>query len=492
MSPNFSDSQPTFTPRACLDSLPTEVKSRIAELCWLQDEWWREYDKHIRTQFASAGAPEVARFRQLHEVEGKRYGRSLMLLARTSRAWAELTAPLRFRVVKVSKANRPVFRQLIVRRHAQHCHELHFDEVDVEKFVVFLAFLPAFIAVKKLVIDNKLSAEFCGKVLEPWCHYLDDAAVLSRSDIAHLIKRVESLTYSVPWHRLPPTLKAAETLTSFSFRIEDATNAVTTLTTILSAAPGLHSLSVDATDCQVDFSGLPSSSRSTWPTLTSLALKAERIDPSFSAFLSHHQASLRHLRLEWTEGPSESDDGTFAFLPPATFPALDTLDIIECGISPLVPLLTSIKPASLPNLRNLTVVPAFGEDDEFGFGDSGMDVCLDSIALQYQPRLLFVRYYESERCLWPHCAFVASNIPSDHNIRLDMTPVSPYPRPVFYVPDDSAELEDLDLFERSISNTMDFLVSWHARVKQSKDTYQYGHLASALKLIELERVAQTA
>lgn len=60
------------------------------------------------------------------------------------------------------------------------------------------------------------------------------------------------------------------------------------------------------------------------------------------------------------------------------------------------------------------------------------------------------------------------------------------------MPEDTAEWDELDLFEEPVADTMKFLASWYHRVKQSKSVDGYSYLASALKLVELERVAQTA
>ncbi|BGO98862.1 hypothetical protein NBRC10513v2_003258 [Rhodotorula toruloides] len=492
MSPSSPNSQSTLTPRACLDSLPAEVKSSIAEMCWLHDEWWRKYSAHLEKQLGGTNHTELEQFLREKREEGGRFGASLGSLALVSQAWAGLTAPFRFRVVRAAKSNRPIFRQRIAWRYLHHAHELHLDNSDKGNFDQILGYLPAFTNLKKLVISDPMIAEFRRRSLFPSHWGLGDAELLARIDLRHLFERIESLVYAVEPDNPVHVLKAAApSLTSFALRFADVTNGKAILSTLFSTAPHLKSLAIDATGLDLDFGALTPSAGTSWPTLASLSLKAERFNPSLEELLLPLQASIRHLRLEWTEEPAESDDTTFAFPVSPTFLALRVVELVDCGLSPLSPLLDSIKPSNIPELQAVTIVPRFDYEGDWGFAGAGIRDDLHLLCERYGQRCLSLRYYESGDQLTPLSALEARDTFSRQGRSLVMTPVTPYPHLIFYTPEDVAYYDDLDLLKEPIAEVMSFLATWIQRTESSGLPQEYAHLARALRLVELERVAQT-
>ncbi|BGO98837.1 hypothetical protein NBRC10513v2_003233 [Rhodotorula toruloides] len=491
---------PQSTPCACLDSVPTEVKSRIAELCWLQDKWWHKYNEHMHKQFAyeaddSDEESEYSPFLSLHDEIAKRYGQSLSQLALLSRGWADVTAPFRFQTVKVSRSGRPVFRQRIALRHAHHVRKIDFDELDMSQFSVFLSYLRGFINVKNVVVGTPEIAEFCRKAMvEENPYRMDEAQLMASSQLRQMFGQLESLRYACPPPHLLPTFQlAASTLTSFGMRIAEAATDMGILSQVLKSARRLRTLSLDAADCEPDFTNLPPLSEMTWPALTRMSFKAKRINPSFAGFLLDHQTSTQSLSLEWTEEPFEDDNPTFTFPPSSSFPLLYSLELLEGGVSALFPLLASIKHSTLPVLRLLTVVPKYSNLDDPGT-QVETSTHLNAILERYNGQGPAVYSYESSS---PLCAYELYA----HHLKLTYgrgqlvrTPVTPYPHTAFHDPDpdDFDLLKGLDLLKQPMANTMDFLASWYQRVKASGSAQDYSHLAYALQLVELERVAQTA
>ncbi|BGP31505.1 hypothetical protein JCM10296v2_003270 [Rhodotorula toruloides] len=304
-------------------------------MCWLHDEWWREYSAYLEKQLGGTRITELERFAREKREEGDRFGASLGSLALVSQAWAELTASFRFRVFRAAKSNRPIFRQRIVWRYLHHAHELHFDDSNMANFDQILGYLPAFTNVRKLVISDPKLAEFCRRSLFPSHWGLDDAELRARIDLRHLLERIESLAYAVEPDNPVHVLKAAApSLTFFTLRFADVTNGKAILSTVLSTALHLKSLAIDATGLDLDFGALTPPAGTSWPTLSSLSLKAERFNASLEAVISPLEASLRYLRLEWTEEPAESEDATFTFPASPALAALRIRELRECGTSP--------------------------------------------------------------------------------------------------------------------------------------------------------------
>ncbi|BGP07461.1 hypothetical protein JCM10049v2_003293 [Rhodotorula toruloides] len=184
-------------------------------------------------------------------------------------------------VVRVAKSNRPIFRQRIAWRHLHHVRELHLDDSDMANFHQFLGYLPAFPNVKKVVIKNPTIAEFCRRSLFPSHWGLADEELLARIDLRHLFERIESLAYTIePKHPTHVLSATALNLTSFALRFADATNGTAILSTVLSTAPHLSCLAIDAHGLDLDFAALRPAAGTSWPTLTSLSLEAERFNPS--------------------------------------------------------------------------------------------------------------------------------------------------------------------------------------------------------------------
>lgn len=99
MSSSTPSSEAVRPPRASLDSLPTELKKRIVELCAEQDERFKQWTHHFEEQVEqSAGLEMAGELDDLVRNVTHRQQSSIGSLFCLSRQWSELAAPFRFKV----------------------------------------------------------------------------------------------------------------------------------------------------------------------------------------------------------------------------------------------------------------------------------------------------------------------------------------------------------------------------------------------------------
>lgn len=136
-------------------------------------------------------------------------------------------------------------------------------------------------------------------------------------------------------------------------------------------------------------------------------------------------------------------------------------------------------------------MPRFDPEGDWGFAGIGISDELHLLCERYGQRQLALRYYESMHRLTPLSALEARDTFSRKGRSLVMTPSTPYPHLAFYAPEEVAYYDDLDLLKEPVADVMDFLAAWVRRVEHSDSPQEYVHLLRALRLVELERVAQT-
>lgn len=80
-------------PRATMDALPTEVKTRIVEFCHEQDERLRQWNKRLSQFDLSWPALKSDRQQTIRQ-----HPCTIGVLFRVSKTWSAIAAPFRFKV----------------------------------------------------------------------------------------------------------------------------------------------------------------------------------------------------------------------------------------------------------------------------------------------------------------------------------------------------------------------------------------------------------
>ncbi|GAA5991910.1 hypothetical protein JCM10908_002267 [Rhodotorula pacifica] len=116
-------------PKASLNSLPTEIKTRIAQMCYEQDRRLVEENDSLMddAEAMSIWHPDMTEAVSDRETKDPECVQSLRSLFCCSREWSDITAPFRFQELTCVVGARPEFKYLIAPKYGHHFKRLDFQ-----------------------------------------------------------------------------------------------------------------------------------------------------------------------------------------------------------------------------------------------------------------------------------------------------------------------------------------------------------------------------
>ncbi|GAA5991829.1 hypothetical protein JCM10908_002224 [Rhodotorula pacifica] len=368
--------------------LPDEVKTLIARCCKEQDDrWCKVYFDNSRSARREP-AKRLAKFQESLPTS------TLGALFRTSREWARLVAPFRFkRICPSTKLTDPRFRMNILRRRGELFTELYWGGAYTSEWEAIANVLPALPNLKHLVINNSLANHFLtfydenheddtGRLRKKWPEHL-----AIQEAVTDLFLGADDITLGGIW-LLTSCLMLTGCIAragkkSAATKLRLAGNDFSSLTMfnkVAECAPNLHDLAL-AVYSFADWDRHPSSEAGLdvvpFPKLARLDVSANECTypHSFTSFLDAHSSTLDTLIVK-QDGATRSDpffippqDATYLGLSPfqAVYPELRHLHL------ELIPLpttgagqafLDSLTPERFPRLETLFIDPrgVFGPD----------------------------------------------------------------------------------------------------------------------------------
>ncbi|GAA5970770.1 hypothetical protein JCM11641_004448 [Rhodosporidiobolus odoratus] len=350
-----SSSQLRDLSRRTINDLPAELKKRIVELVALQDESYKQWTTAIHPHLEDGLQPALEQQRQ-------RYGKSLGALFQCSKAWSDLAAPFRFKVLKASRADILFQLNVPASRH-QHFTRIELDSPDPACLTATLVVGSKLLRLRELVLLGPavLVATTFPFYLRRWpvpdtLHKLfsfflyETSATVTRleirdlavSKVASLLQR-RSILQELEIHMSPTQFaKGAETLPRAVGRYTPALDVLHIVTTELSIAEPLAfaklSLGFADDDGESDFAGAAFDERD-FPHIHSLELAGSAMfwEDMLEELRERHCPSLRHLSFEtdrlYLQGYIPPD---YLRLITTAFPKLCTLRIAaDVPLSPI-------------------------------------------------------------------------------------------------------------------------------------------------------------
>ncbi|GJN94715.1 hypothetical protein Rhopal_007806-T1 [Rhodotorula paludigena] len=485
------DERPTST----LSSLPLEIKTRIAQLCYEQDERWRDHVGVIATQFDAESRPAAD---ELLSPASYFHGKSLGALFMTCKKWSEVCAPFRFSVLKASATSSLTFRYQVAFTRLQHFTRLDLDEVDFETAQAFLPCLGHLPRIESLVLDPAFVADllcivplsaviFERRSNEHDTHPIGYIAECALKNLLHRIKRLEvSLAFETP---LSTILERCSVLRALKINSCHPPFPVDLLD-CLALVPSLTELEIVGLPYNLHVTGDASAPL---PQLKRLTFHVSTPEHPCFALAERFSATLRYLSIS----ADETYDIELSFTPDTVFPVLSEIKLAgddDC----LADAVDTIHLHRMPALRALTLElrgSMMASANAFPL-DALRTLCppLRQVQLYHRskPFSLADRFdFERWRKSFTHRADAPILIRS---------PCEPAPGALFMVSPSMVEKEEWDdwahrsctkLAAAYLDRTISSLNAWWQRIKSAKrfDASEWRRLASALKGVELERFA---
>ncbi|GAA6002038.1 uncharacterized protein JCM10292_001811 [Rhodotorula paludigena] len=482
-------------PTATLSSLPLEIKTRIAQLCYEQDERWKDHVGVIATQFDAESRPAAD---ELLSPASYFHGKSLGALFMTCKEWSEVCAPFRFSVLRASATTSLTFRCEIVFTRLQHFARLDLDGVEPETVQAFLPCIGHLPRIKSLVLDPAFVgslldiAPVSGRIFDRLvdAQHTHTMAHTAERALQNLLRRTKHLELSLA-NENPLDIVLRECSALRSLKINSPVSALPVdLLACLALAPNLTELVIAGAPYGLH---IAQNTSATLPQLERLTFDISTLEHPFFALAERFSATLKYLYI--------SADETYNFVLSISlntvFPVLSEIKLagnMDC----LADALATINLCKLPALRALTL--------ELRGANlaSARDFPLDALRALC-PQLRHVQLYRRSQPFsladrhalrrWRECSFNEADAPT-----LLLSPCECAPEAFFMVGpsaveeggwDDWAHRPYAKLAAPHLERTISTLNTWWQRIKNAKrfDASEWRRLASALKGVELERFA---
>ncbi|ORY89013.1 hypothetical protein BCR35DRAFT_350523 [Leucosporidium creatinivorum] len=293
-SPTGSQKSAADLPSTLL-SLPTEVLARIVELSARQDEsYWERV-------LAAATDRELE---MVHLLDGA--GMSLSNLSLVNKQLHGLCCAHLFKTLRSSRAILPAFRYYVCAAYSRHFTRVIFDnDTEEEALAYTLSSSTAFPNLRSLSVHRAAAIVLLGKSLTKDDVLNEDEEKDARkSTFRRLAAKVPRLALLGPFRGEAATmLRCFANLTSLELAIHSPDqNKDGGLTNALASLTNLRRLSLAATNLQGRLNAAWGETRWAFEeTLTSFALKMEKLDAATWSFGTRFTSSLQQLRLEFDD-----------------------------------------------------------------------------------------------------------------------------------------------------------------------------------------------
>ncbi|EGU12977.1 Salivary gland secretion 1 [Rhodotorula toruloides ATCC 204091] len=511
-------------PRASLDGLPIEIKTRIIELCDRQDKWLAELHRYLKTYAEERESwnddlPQGTSKMLAHcEDLAANFGSTVAVLFQLNRSWSSLAAPFRFKVrrphstagsartertvaqtIKVSRTAGTLFQLYIAPKYGRCFRQIDFDEdTPNETFRSILALLPYF----PHLVDARLSNAGFSDFLPG--HSTRDDDQLTWYDLVNqapmglgrLLNSLVTLeTDANSENSLSRIIKITRNLRSLRLTARRPSWSGEHFVQIIAKLPLLLDLEVPPTtsaDILKDVAAAAVSLR--LPRLTSYTGPLHSDLASSLALPSAFASSLRRLTFKINDEFEDAfeDDGEPLWPSDTLFPHVRSLTI-KTTHDENVRALGGVSPQRFPSITSVHVQAAiFADTIESSYGLAADYLCAN---FSRTGTLRHVRLSIEDE---PFRAHALDSV--DERIRLpgisvSTNPMEPFVHWAFF----SATADrqgaqdgycvDGDRAAELVDRTMDFLTDWHRRAAETDDDGAYARLAVVLQRGELERVA---
>ncbi|BGP44016.1 hypothetical protein JCM10450v2_008233 [Rhodotorula kratochvilovae] len=469
-------------PRVKLDDLPTEVKTRIVELCAEQDERFREWTAAVEAMGAMKdGIVEIR----------KSHGRSLGALFCTSRDWSAVAAPFVFTTLVASKSASMVFRCSVAFRRHQHFRKLVLDQVPKSTLDSLVPVLRNLTNVHDISIHHSVfayifkSADTRGYIsFAGLGETLRDA---SANAFAILVPRASTIALRLAtFSQVKTVIVRAKALTSLRLALDSFADSGSKLIELLRLVPSLQKLHLSGShDTTVV---VPDPTPAGLPKLVSLTLEAPNIRPDFLSVAHLFADNLVYLRID---APYNHEADVWkANLDGIVFTRLERVELVgydNCVIS----ILEAITPSAFPSLTHVRFM--FDEADFILEIDAYSSNILRAFDAQEDHPLHLVEMIDPARVPTVTERMCVDEWNSAHRVRMVIEPPC-LPDLAFLREAYIGEEEDELVARReAVERTVDYLVAEtrRARAVQGEEATagEYRRLARVLQAAELDRVA---
>ncbi|GAA6026827.1 hypothetical protein JCM8097_005888 [Rhodosporidiobolus ruineniae] len=489
MSSSTPSSEAVLPPRATLDSLPTELKKRIVELCAEQDERFRESTKYLDEQLVESDNISLAP--ELDDLVGslkRQYVASVGALFRLSKQWSELAAPFRFKTIKASQGDKSVFQFVVGPLRGHHFTRLELDPVSPTSMSAFLPFLRVLTNIQHVTVHQTSLDGAIGQhgTLTNYVYAYGEARAFAAQHLRRIIAASRSLDLVLSNDvQVRHFIVNMPTLRRLCLDIQHLRAPTAVLAVVLKHASALEwlevRLSTEAALPAIDFTlaGLPLCPP---PALTALTFHGASPPPWFFTCAALFSTTLRRLEIFSSRDSTAPLPGFDSLI----FPVLTTVRISGRYIS-LTDLIPSFSPSACPRLESLEI-------DAHGISEFNASAePMPTLAQHLQsPNSSFrsLRIFDLTYPLTAEERVYTKTWSSTHKVTARTDPVEPFPSFVLFrtgsdLPRDVDSVDDL---VSSVDRAADFLASWHAQARQAPRQEEYARLAAVLRAAELARV----
>ncbi|GJN88396.1 hypothetical protein Rhopal_001362-T1 [Rhodotorula paludigena] len=486
-------------PRATLDSLPLEIKARIVELCDEQDERFEAMmdETARRARYVDSAHLDVlvAQCRTTNLP-------SVSALFRVSKAWSDLAAPYRFKVLKLSRTHNVTFRCLIAYSRARHFRQLVLDKpAGPAGDLVFLASILALsfekvqhIVVKQSVIPVLQLTSLSNGHVRLW-----DQRGFCAMNLRRLLRVATLLDLSVAeCGTITEFLKHSLVLRELTVDLAELSDAPDHLAHILAAAPSVTKLRL-VTPAGFSFNMTkPSAPPQTWPSLRSLEIEGPLSGDGIASFALHFAASLTSLVIHTLE---DDPDAVVPLFKSEKLPVLAHLTLrttTDCAYDIAWCMLGTLEPKHVPALTTLAV--NFEDHGDALAADSDDKRLLEQIETfaKASRTLRKVTLFDTLSTVMSVQQAYFAQWAARLNLRVCLDPHDSQPEwPVLRAreyqqnraPNEEMEQSERDALTTGVDRTTQFLYEWVGRAKYLGDDVELARIAESLCAVELERAA---
>ncbi|BGP52271.1 hypothetical protein JCM10450v2_008242 [Rhodotorula kratochvilovae] len=469
-------------PRVKLDDLPSEVKTRIVELCAEQDERFQEWTAAVKAMGAMKA--ELAEIRRSH-------GRSLGALFCTSKGWSEMAAPFLFTTLVASKSTSMAFCCSVAFRRFQHFTKLVLDAVPTSTLDSLVPVLRNLTNVRELSIHHSFF-DYGFKDATTRDYFSFWTAGRTRREagvdaLGVLVCQASTIALRLATSsQVNAVIVRTEALTSLRLALDSFANSASKLLELLQLVPSLQKLHLSGShDTTVV---VPDPTPAGLPKLVSLTLEAPNIHPDFLSVARLFADDLMYLRVD---APYDSEGTTQpATLAGTVFTRLKRVEL-EDHDDCILPAFEALAPTAFPSLMQIRICSKDLEVvDEF---DGYSLEVIGAFDMQEDHPLRLVEMIDPTRPTCTDLCTIVDEWNSAHRVKLAVEsgwlPDSAFLREIHLSEDE----DELIARREAVERTVDYLVAetHRARAVQGEEAAagEYRRLARVLQAAELDRVA---
>ncbi|GAA5885601.1 hypothetical protein JCM6882_007489 [Rhodosporidiobolus microsporus] len=483
-------------PRRTINDLPAELKKRIVELVAQQDDAYEEWTTALRPKLKGP-------MRVVLDAQKVRFKNGLGALFRVSRQWSELAAPLRFKILRASRANLN-FQMHVMHTRGRHMRYFELDASDPALLAPALSVLAHAPQVDVLTL-HRCVFEYGDRNEAPIRLYNYHKPPLA-SHLVTTLHRLAKTTTSVrlvdfspsdvygvmdPWLRTVSSLHLQMSARAFEDKVSDLGDFLSKAAALVELRLTImHTVDHEVGDWgEIDFEPLIGSlSTRARPPLRALSIKVPLFHISTSSFAALFSSTLTSLDLIFSGNEAE-DDFDDPPLDTHPFPLLHTLRVRGSWV---VDTIRSIKGSSFPSLHHLEL----GLEDLWSFDEGNSGVPLKRI-LAEMPQLRSARVHggsplvpglaqELEDMAKPYPRLQAFQTPD-----WPSCPASPFSSPNLGAPYYFFHTAAINPAAEFVHRLAHFLNNELVRTSKIGDEAALLPLVEALRPLELERLART-